>query len=293
MAINDPPTLTDSSKQSLRSYREAADYLVENERRGSSSSEGPSPLEPLERKPSPCGSPPRMRPQSTSSSTATTSTATVTPPSSRCRSRTPSPPHPSPSSREPSGCSSSSSSSKAPRSVSPGGTPASSAGASLRTRQDQGQGGYTPQGEARRRVSWAHALVSAVVTRPRTLRKDVAALFYSRADEKRFRREAESAVDTDWCESLEEDSDSLTSLSDDEGPPEDRARGHMPLWSSDRARKDYGISKAIVVFGECTHTYGGQGVPGSCAIEAAREAEAMASFSFDDAAFWNGQLTWS
>lgn len=138
-------------------------------------------------------------------------------------------------------------------------------------------------------MSWAHALVSAVVTRPRTLRKDVASLFYSRADEKRFRREAESAVDTDWCESLEEDS--LTALSDDE--EQASGSGHTPLWSPDRSRKDYGISKAVVVFGESTMTYGDGIVPKVCALEAALEAEAVAAFSFDDAAFWNGQLTWS
>lgn len=142
----------------------------------------------------------------------------------------------------------------------------------------------------RLRVRWADALVASVRTRPRTLRKDVATLFYSRADEKRFRREAEKAreVEAEWCESLEEDS--LTSLSDDD---DDKEPDHhkVGLWSPPGGRKDYAISKAVVVFGNSTMTYGGSA--GSCALEAALEAEKEPSFLFDDAAFWNGQLTWS
>jgi hypothetical protein len=139
-----------------------------------------------------------------------------------------------------------------------------------------------------RRVRWASTLVSSIRTRPRTLRKDVSTLFYSRADEKRFRREAEYATDDEWCDSLEEDS--LTELSDDEGEVEGSS-AHTPLWSPSRERKDYAISKAVVVFGNSTKTYGG-----GCAVEAALEASAADNkglFSFDDAAFWNGQLTWS
>jgi len=114
-------------------------------------------------------------------------------------------------------------------------------------------------------------------------------LFYSRADEKRFRQETAFAVDDEWCESLEEDS--LTSLSDDEqeDPATDHQRG---LWSPTRERKDYAISKAVVVFGDATMTYDGSHA-GRCAVEVALEAEMASSFSFDDAAFWNGQLTWS
>mmetsp|Transcript_24617 Transcript_24617/g.40106 ORF Transcript_24617/g.40106 Transcript_24617/m.40106 type:complete len:283 (-) Transcript_24617:301-1149(-) len=282
MAIVDLSTPTDSNP-SLRSYREAASHLVRSERR-LSRGEAPCPLEPCEPKlkaasssakdePSPaCGSPPRFRPI----------TATVTPntksTSSRCRSRTPSPPHPSPSTR-------SGESSKAPRSVSPGGTPSISARAALRRADSLRQVSPPP----RLRVSWADALVSSIRTRPRTLRKDVASLFYSRADEKRFRQEAAIAVDDEWCESLEDDS--LTSLSNDEleDPATDQQRG---LWSPTRERKDYAISKAVVVFGEATMTYDGSHA-GGCAVEAALEAERASSFSFDDAAFWNGQLTWS
>lgn len=123
----------------------------------------------------------------------------------------------------------------------------------------------------------------------------MATLFYSRADEKRFRREAERAAhEDDWCESLEEDS--LASLSDDEEPSPSSEEHHQPLWSPQRERKDYAISKAVVIFGNSTRTYGG-GVTttGSCAVEAVLEVEksSTSSFSFDDAAFWNGQLTWS
>lgn len=263
MAINDLPTPTDSSKQQLRSYREATSYLVQNEQR--------KPLEPRcdsnkEHQPLPspaCGSPPRFRPSS----------------SSRCRSRTPSPPHAS----TPSSSQASRESSKAPRSVSPGGTPASSAGAALRCSQQQ------QRGLQERRVRWANDLVSSVRTRPRTLREDAALLFYSRADEKRFRREAETAaVEDDWCEQLEEDS--LTSLSDDE-EEQPSSSDHKPLWSPQRERKDYAISKAVVIFGNSTRTYDGHAA-GGCAIEAALEVEKESSL-FDDAAFWNGQLTWS
>lgn len=132
--------------------------------------------------------------------------------------------------------------------------------------------------------------MASVRTRPRTLRKDVSALFYSRADERRFRQEAAFAAedDDDWCESLEEDS--LTSLSDDE--PEGQGTGHEGLWSPPRRRKDYAISKAVVIFGNATMTYGDAGSSvGGCAVEAALETDK--AFSFDDAAFWNGLLTWS
>ena len=242
------------------------------------------PLEPCEQwtSSSPaCGSPPRFRPPSSCESS-----------NSRCRSRTPSPPHSSGGDTGDCSYSSSSSlSSKTPRSVSPGGTPASSAGRALRSSL---QGAPPP-----RSVSWSTKLVTSVNTRPRTLRKDVASLFYSRADEKRFRREAEFAVpDDDWAEQLDEDS--LGSLSDEEEGSEDcvdntnsattTADSHKPLWQRDQ-RKDYAISKAVVTFGDSTKTYG---VPTPCSVEVALEAEkASSSFSFDDTAFWNGQLTWS
>jgi hypothetical protein len=51
------------------------------------------------------------------------------------------------------------------------------------------------------------------------------------------------------------------------------------------------ISKAVVVFGATTKTYGDNiwsPVTGGCAVEAS-----MDTFSFDDPAFWNGILTWS
>lgn len=105
---------------------------------------------------------------------------------------------------------------------------------------------------------------------------------------------AQAAAAEDWCDRLEVDS--LTSLSDDdeedesEPPtsPDDGGR-HRPLWSR-RERRDYAISKAVVVFGDSTKTYGGSGC---CAVEASLEDKAAPAFSFDDAAFWNGQLTWS
>jgi hypothetical protein len=82
-------------------------------------------------------------------------------------------------------------------------------------------------------------------------------LFYSKADERRFRREAE----------LEDVCDADTSS----------------------PRKDYAISKAVVVFGETTRTYDGSIWSFSnCAVVAKDE-----SFNFDDPAFWNGILTWS
>ena len=237
------PNSSDYSTHGLRSYRGAVSYLKSREIHHSL-----DPCEILKVKASSpaCGSPPRFR-------------ASPSPSASRCRTRTPSPPRDEePSSLSSSLYSSSSSSFKAPRSVSPGGTPASSAGAASRQAEE-------------RRVRWAEALVASLHTRPRTLRQDVPALFYSRADEKRFRREAETepAPEVPPAEDLE------------------------PLWSPQRGeRKDYAISKAVVVFGDSTRTYGAER-GGGCAAEAALEVERAFSFSFDDAAFWNGCLTWS
>lgn len=108
-----------------------------------------------------------------------------------------------------------------------------------------------------------------------------------------MRREAAS-VEDDWsCDSLDSLSDEEDVVDQPNQPP--ATENHQPLWSPQRERKDYAISKAVVVFGNSTRTYGGGALPTGCAIEAALEAEASsaASFSFDDAAFWNGQLTWS
>jgi hypothetical protein len=111
------------------------------------------------------------------------------------------------------------------------------------------------------------------------LRKDVSALFYSRADELRFRKEAETVVDHECCEP---DGEGGSVPSSPDSPP------HPPLGSPTRERKDYAISKAVVVFGNSTKTYGG------CAMEATAPDGAKDSpFAFDDAAFWNGLLTWS
>ncbi|KAL3768962.1 hypothetical protein ACHAWO_004072 [Cyclotella atomus] len=140
---------------------------------------------------------------------------------------------------------------KAPRSVSPGGTPASHP--CLR-RPSDGRRSPSPEGG---RVHWASTLELSVVTRPKTCREDIPKLFYSKADERRFRREAE----------LEDVCDADTSS----------------------PRKDYAISKAVVVFGETTRTYDGSIWSFSnCAVVAKDE-----SFNFDDPAFWNGILTWS
>lgn len=112
--------------------------------------------------------------------------------------------------------------------------------------------------------------MTAVYTRPRTPLDQRAKLFYSRSDEIRFREEAAYACDDDWLDQLEEDS-----LPDENAYPEHQQQ-----------QRTYSISKAVVVFGSTTRTYGG-----NCAFEAARESEK--AFSFDDDAFWSGQLTWS
>ena len=150
----------------------------------------------------------------------------------------------------------------------------------------------------KRRVHWAESLISSVITRPRTLRKDVPELYYSRADEKRFRQEAEKDIPPPPPPSL------TTTLSTPPPPSSDGAN-REPLWSTNPGgkRKDYGISKAVVVFGDSTLTYGATTTEsvvggGGCAIEAAQALEVKSSldgggFSFDDAAFWNGRLTWS
>lgn len=123
--------------------------------------------------------------------------------------------------------------------------------------------------------------MSDVRTRPRTPRRDVAALFYSRADERRFRREADAR------EATEEEA-----ASQKEQPLEQPSEG-LGLWSPNRQRRDFGISKAVVVFDGASKTYAPAPLVGGCAVEAALENNAVEGFSFDDAAFWNGQLTWS
>lgn len=138
--------------------------------------------------------------------------------------------------------------------------------------------------------------MASVHARPRTPRRDVAALFYSKADERRFRREAQAARDKVGGD--EDDSlsslISLASLSDDEveDGASDADAGSQGPWTPTRGRKDYGISKAVVVFGGAARTYGLGGGPVGCAAEARRNGPA-APFAFDDAAFWNGQITWS
>mmetsp|Transcript_25877 Transcript_25877/g.40604 ORF Transcript_25877/g.40604 Transcript_25877/m.40604 type:complete len:232 (+) Transcript_25877:103-798(+) len=216
-------------------------HEVVNQSRGEESScLNPPPLEPSSSTkvvpPLCCGSPSR-------SSTS----------HSRTRSRTPSPPQSSHTSRQ---SSLRNSSSKAPRSVSPGGTAASSA-----------------PDVTRRGVRFAKRLVSAVYTRPRTPIDQRAKLFYSRSDEIRFREEAAYACDDDWLDQLEEDS-----------LPDENA--YSSPEHQQQQQRTYSISKAVVVFGSTTRTYGG-----GCAFEAARESEK--AFSFDDDAFWSGQLTWS
>ncbi|KAL7481523.1 hypothetical protein ACHAW6_007214 [Cyclotella cf. meneghiniana] len=160
---------------------------------------------------------------------------------------------------------------KAPRSISPGGTPASSP--CLR-------GGPSPPAAPRSRVRWAAQLESSVVTRPKTCREDIPTLYYSRADERRFRKEAE----------LEEREELLPS-----SPPIDSwtACGG-DIQRSHPERRDYAISKAVVIFGDTTKTYDSSiwSFPsGGCAAES--QAVKDSAFSFDDPAFWNGILTWS
>eukprot|EP00577_Skeletonema_sp_RCC1716_P022527 CAMPEP_0113400208 /NCGR_PEP_ID=MMETSP0013_2-20120614/15993_1 /TAXON_ID=2843 ORGANISM="Skeletonema costatum, Strain 1716" /NCGR_SAMPLE_ID=MMETSP0013_2 /ASSEMBLY_ACC=CAM_ASM_000158 /LENGTH=227 /DNA_ID=CAMNT_0000285247 /DNA_START=50 /DNA_END=733 /DNA_ORIENTATION=+ /assembly_acc=CAM_ASM_000158 len=222
----------DRAAANLRNHHEV-DNLSEN------SCLNPPPLEPSSSTkgvPLCCGSPSR-------SST-----------SSRTRSRTPSPPQSSHTSRQ----SSLRNSSKVPRSMSPGGTVASSA---------------PDVSRSRRGVRFEKRLVTAVYTRPKTPMDQRAKLFYSRSDEIRFREEAAYACDDDWLDQLEEDS-----------LPDETAYGEL----QQQQRTTYSISKAVVVFGSTTRTYGG-----GCAVEAALESEKASAFSFDDDAFWSGQLTWS
>ena len=179
--------------------------------------------------------------------------------SSRTRSRTPSPPQSSQhTSRQQS--SSLRKGSKLPRSISPGGTAASDV-----------------KKQCRGSVRFATQLVSAVYTRPRTPLDQRAKLFYSRSDEIRFREEAAYANDDDWLDQLEEDS----------LPDENAYSSPPPPPPQQQQQQRYSISKAVVVFGSTTRTYGG-----GCAVEAALENNETA-FSFDDDAFWSGQLTWS
>ncbi|KAL3787066.1 hypothetical protein HJC23_011750 [Cyclotella cryptica] len=160
---------------------------------------------------------------------------------------------------------------KVPRSISPGGTPASSP--CLRR-------GPSPPAVPPSRVRWAAKLESSVATRPKTSREDIPALFYSRADERRFRREAE----------LEE----TVEVRPSSPPVESWSSGGGDNKLSHPERKDYAISKAVVVFGDTTKTYDSSiwSFPtAGCAGET--HAANDAAFSFDDPAFWNGILTWS
>lgn len=269
------PNTRDYSTQSLRSYRgAAASYLKSREKLILKGPDQPC----VEGKKSPaCGSPPRFRPSHTPS---------------RCRSRTPSPPH-HPTSTTPGGSlEGGETSSKAPRTISPGGTPASSAGTASRQAAAESEQLIPSRGL---RVRWAEDLVVSCYTRPRTLRKDVSALFYSRADELRFRREAEKSVDNECHDEPSEELDGSSSSSPNlEGGGEQDNLPHPPSGpiKQEQQRKDYAISKAVVVFGNSTKTYGG------CAMEATATAvlfdeKSESPFSFDDAAFWNGLLTWS
>mmetsp|Transcript_8221 Transcript_8221/g.12314 ORF Transcript_8221/g.12314 Transcript_8221/m.12314 type:complete len:224 (-) Transcript_8221:343-1014(-) len=198
-----------------------------------------------------CLNPPPLEPSSSTKGVPLSPSRSST--SSRTRSRTPSPPQSSHTSRQ----SSLRNSSKVPRSMSPGGTVASSA----------------PDVSRRRGVRFEKRLVTAVYTRPKTPMDQRAKLFYSRSDEIRFREEAAYACDDDWLDQLEEDS-----------LPDETAYGEL----QQQQRTTYSISKAVVVFGSTTRTYGG-----GCAVEAALESEKASASSFDDDAFWSGQLTWS
>ena len=259
-----------------RSYRGAASYLK--------SREGSRRLEPCEQ--STCDSASKSRLQVRHNATT-----------SRCRTRTPSPPHSSTDGVRESSItlSPSSSVSKAPRSVSPRGAIAVSARAvALRGSNSSRTTQLQPH------VRWASTLVTSVQTRPRTLRKDVPSLFYSRSDEKRFRKEAEFALPEDDSDEpaanyRQLDEDSLGSLSDDDSSYDgDEGSTHKPLWQSRDQRKDYAISKAVVKYHGSSKTYGGgQLPPVNCALEVTSLESNTVSFSFDDAAFWNGQLTWS
>lgn len=238
-----PTSPSSSDPPRLRTYRYATSYLVGSEL--TKLEEPTAPTSPL------AGSP-------TSSTCAPPSSSSRFRTPTRCRlrsDRTPSPPRP---------CTNS----KAPRSVSPGGTPSASAVESRKL--------------SRRGVTWAPVLVASMRTRPRTLPGDVPLLYYSRADERRFRREA----DEERCQ-LDEDTQ-------DRSWTEQPGGDHQPLWSSESKVKDYAISKAVVIFGETTRTYGlGTAAPDQDTAFSSTCPSPRGVLNFDDDAFWNGQLTWS
>jgi hypothetical protein len=129
------------------------------------------------------------------------------------------------------------------------------------------------------RVWWADVLVSSVHTRPRTLRKDVALLFYSRADEKSFRREARRVRAGDQCHKQLTEEDTFASLSNDDN---EESTYHKAFRSSTREHKNYGISKVVVVSGNAKKTY-------RCTVETILDVGRL----FDDDSFWNSQIAWS
>jgi len=130
---------------------------------------------------------------------------------------------------------------------------------------------YVPS-DTTRRVSWTTSS-PRTYSRPRTLRKDIPSLYYSKSDMIRFRREAEAV-------------ELLEKLSVEVKQSEDTDKLKL---------KPFTISKAIVVTDNSTKTYESGVVTyanlWSVDLDALKH-EAERKVSFDNDEFWTGQITY-
>lgn len=145
-----------------------------------------------------------------------------------------------------------------------------------------------------RRVSFATNLIADVWTRPRTLREDVAELFYSSQETQQFRDEyrweRERIVDTIVTASVDEDvtttrtTDGISSSTDfikNKFSPISRA---VIFDKTGKQKIFFPDNQEAKTLGSTIHT------SGSTTYEHTKAITEI--FDFDDDSFWNGELTW-
>ena len=145
-----------------------------------------------------------------------------------------------------------------------------------------------------RRVSFATNLIADVWTRPRTLREDVAELFYSSQETQQFRDEyrweRERIVDTIVTASVDEDvtttrtTDGISSSTDfikNKFSPISRA---VIFDKTGKQKIFFPDNQEAKTSGSTIHT------SGSTTYEHTKAKTEI--FDFDDDSFWNGELTW-
>ena len=145
-----------------------------------------------------------------------------------------------------------------------------------------------------RRVSFATNLIADVWTRPRTLREDVAELFYSSQETQQFRDEyrweRERIVDTIVTASVDDDvtttrtTDGISSSTDfikNKFSPISRA---VIFDKTGKQKIFFPDNQEAKTSGSTIHT------SGSTTYEHTKAKTEI--FDFDDDSFWNGELTW-